>query len=66
MTKICSKAIGICYMLRRFSPVVLGIIGVAALQWLDGNGLYLVFVMFSAFSWYATYTMPFCMSNREG
>lgn len=61
---IRGKALGICSMSGRIATTFLGIVGVYAMKWFDGNGLYLIFVLLCALSGYGAYTMPFCTGNR--
>jgi hypothetical protein len=42
----------------------MGFVGVYAIDWLNGNGLYLIFIILSGASSYAAFTMPFCTTNR--
>jgi len=51
-------------MSGRIATTFLGIVGVYAMKWFDGNGLYLIFVLLCALSGYGAYTMPFCTGNR--
>jgi len=61
---IRGKALGICSMSGRIATTLLGIVGVYAMKWADGNGLYLIFITLSAISGYGAYTMPYCTGNR--
>jgi len=43
----------------------LGVVGVPAMNYFDGNGLYLIFMGLAIFSGYGSYTMPYCTNNRS-
>ena len=59
-----AKAMGICPLSGRIGVITMGFVGVYAIDWLNGNGLYLIFIFLSGFSSYAAFTMPFCTTNR--
>lgn len=61
---IRGKALGICSMSGRIASMFLGILGVAAMNSFDGNGLYILFMVLSLVSGYGAYTMPYCTNNR--
>lgn len=61
---IRGKALGICSMSGRIATTLLGMVGVYAMKWADGNGLYILFILLSAISGYGAYTMPYCTGNR--
>jgi hypothetical protein len=61
---IRGKALGICSMTGRIATTFLGVVGVSALSWLNGYGLYLIILVMSAVSGYGAFTMPFCTGNR--
>ena len=63
-TMIRGKALGICSMSGRIATALLGFVGVYAMHWCGGNGLYLIFVVLSGLSGYGAATMPFCTGNR--
>lgn len=53
-----SKAMTTCSILGKTSVVFIGLIGVKALHWMDGTGLFLIFVLLSAVGTYCAVTMP--------
>jgi hypothetical protein len=61
---IRGKALGICSLSGRIATTFLGVVGVYAIKWFDGNGLYLIFIFLSLVSGYASYTMPYCTGNK--
>jgi hypothetical protein len=61
---IRGKALGICSMSGRIATTFLGIVGVSALSWMGGYGLYFIFLVLSVISGYGAYTMPYCTGNR--
>lgn len=61
---IRGKALGICSMSGRVATALLGMVGVYAMQWFGGNGLYVIFIVLSGISGYGAYTMPYCTGNR--
>lgn len=57
-TLLRSKAEGVCALGGRISVAFMGIVGLPATKWLNGTGLYLIFVVFSVFGFWATFTVP--------
>ena len=55
---IRSKALAVCAMLGRVSTVLLGVVGVSAIGWMNGHGLYLLFLLMAAAGSQAAFTMP--------
>jgi hypothetical protein len=51
-------------MSGRIATTFLGVVGVSALDWFSGNGLYIIFLLLCTLSGYGAYTMPFCTGNR--
>ncbi len=51
-------------MSGRIATALLGVIGMYAMQWFGGNGLYILFLILSGISGYGAFTMPFCTGNR--
>ena len=63
-TLIRSKGMGVCAVVGRFGSVCLGFVGLNALYWFDGNGLYFIFIGMGIVSAFAIYKMPFCTVGR--
>jgi hypothetical protein len=55
---------GICSLSGRFGVIAMGLIGVHAISWLNGNGLYVLFVGLSGLASIAAATMPYCTINK--
>lgn len=51
-------------MSGRIATTFLGIVGVSALNWFGGYGLYVIFITLCLISGYGAYTMPYCTGNR--
>ena len=64
-TLLRSKALGTCSLVGRIGIIFLGTIGVYALQWLDGKGLYLIFLILSSASYLCMTLMPYDTLGRE-
>ena len=62
---IRGKALGICSLSGRIATTLLGIVGVYAIRWWDGNGLYIIFIVMCAISGYGAFTMPYCTSGNR-
>jgi hypothetical protein len=62
---IRGKALGICSMSGRIATILLGVVGVYAIKWWDGNGLYIIFIIMCAISGYGAFTMPYCTSGNR-
>ena len=63
-TMIRGKAMGITSACGRIAIMLMGFIGVYAMNWFGGNGLYLIFILLSGIAGYGGYTMPYCTGNR--
>ena len=63
-TMIRGKALGIASACGRLSVMVMGFLGVYAMNWCEGYGLYIIFVVLSGIAGYGGYTMPYCTGNR--
>ena len=63
-TMIRGKAMGIMSACGRVGIMLMGFIGVYAMNWFGGNGLYLIFILLSLMAGYGGYTMPYCTVNR--
>lgn len=57
-TLLRSKALTTCSILGKISIIVVGLVGTKALNWLDGNGFYLIFLVLSATAAYSAWTIP--------
>jgi hypothetical protein len=55
---------GIFSLAGRIATTTLGFLGVNALYWFNGNGLYLLFLFFSIISSFSVYKMPYCTLGR--
>lgn len=55
---------GVFSLAGRIATTALGFLGVNALYWLDGNGLYLIFVILSLVSTFLVFKMPYCTLGR--
>jgi hypothetical protein len=51
-------------MSGRIATTLLGVIGVSAMYWFGGYGLYLLIVILTAISGYGAYTMPYCTKGQ--
>ncbi len=49
----------------RVAIAILGFLGVSALYWFDGKGLYILFAIFGFSSFGFMYNMPFCTLGRH-
>jgi MFS transporter, putative metabolite:H+ symporter len=63
-TMIRGKALGICSAAGRIATMLIGVVGVYAMHWFGGNGLYFLFLLLSGAASVGAYTMPFCTGNR--
>ena len=61
---IRGKALGIASACGRISIMLMGFVGIYAIDWWGGNGLYIIFILLSAVAGYGGYTMPYCTGNR--
>lgn len=64
-TLLRGKAMGIFNVSGRMAIAILGFLGVSALYWFDGKGLYLLFTLLSFSSCVFVYNMPFCTLGRH-
>jgi hypothetical protein len=55
---------GVCAVIGRFGSVCIGFVGLNALYWWNGNGLYLIFAGMGIISAFAVYKMPYCTLGR--
>jgi hypothetical protein len=55
---------GIFSLAGRIATTLLGFVGVNAIYWLDGNGLYFLFFIASAISSFVIHKMPYCTLGR--
>jgi len=55
---------GVCAVVGRFGSVCFGFVGMSALYWLDGNGLYAIFISLGLISALAMFRMPYCTLGR--
>ena len=51
-------------MAGRIATTLLGFVGVYAMKWADGYGLYIIFIILATLSGYGAYTMPYCTGNK--
>lgn len=63
-TLIRGKAMGVFSVAGRIATTTLGFAGVSALYWFNGNGLYLLFLVFSVLSSVLIFKMPYCTLGR--
>ena len=57
-------AMGYTSVIGRFGSIMIGMIGLSSLEWLDGNGLYLIFVSLSLISALFMFKMPYDTLGR--
>ena len=55
---------GIFSLIGRIATTLLGFVGVMALDWIDGKGLYIILFFLSFFSSIFMYKMPYCTLGR--
>ncbi len=55
---------GVCAVVGRLGSVCLGVVGLNALYWFNGNGLYMIFALLATISAVAVYKMPYCTLGR--
>lgn len=55
---------GVCSIFGRAGVIVVGMIGVHAIGWFNGNGLYALFVGLGSLASIAAATMPYCTINK--
>jgi len=63
-TLVRGKAMGVFSLAGRIATTALGFVGVNALYWLNGNGLYFIFMILSLFSTFLVFKMPYCTLGR--
>jgi hypothetical protein len=56
---------GIFSVCGRVATTFLGIIGISALEWAGGKGLYYIFILLSLFTSLFIYQMPYCTLGRK-
>lgn len=56
---------GIFSVCGRVATTILGMIGISALDWLNGKGLYFIFVLISFLAAGLVYRMPYCTLGRR-
>ncbi len=64
-TLLRGKAMGIFNVAGRLAIAILGFLGVSALYWFGGKGLYLIFMILSFISFVFMSKMPFCTLGRH-
>lgn len=52
-------------MSGRIATTLLGVVGIYAIKWFGGYGLYIIFIILSAISGYGAFTMPYCTSGNR-
>jgi hypothetical protein len=55
---------GIFSLAGRIATTALGFIGVLALDWMDGKGLYVILFVMGLCSSFSMYKMPYCTLGR--
>lgn len=55
---------GMASMSGRVGVIMLGLIGVYAMQWLDGKALYIIFMFLMSVSCFAIWLMPYDTLGR--
>lgn len=63
-TLIRGRAMGVFSLAGRIATALLGFLGVNALYWMDGNGLYFIFMCLCLFSAFSVTRMPYCTLGR--
>jgi hypothetical protein len=63
-TLVRGKAMGMFSLAGRIATTILGFLGVAALYWMNGNGLYLIFFVLCMLSSALIFRMPYCTLGR--
>ena len=58
------KSKGIFLASGRVGTILLGFLGINALYWVNGNGLYIIFTLLSLISGYMIVKLPFDNLNR--
>jgi hypothetical protein len=56
---------GIFNVAGRMAIAILGFLGVSALYWFDGKGLYIIFGILAFLSSFFIFKMPFCTLGRH-
>ena len=56
---------GIFSVCGRVATTFLGIIGISALEWANGKGLYYIFTLLTFFTTLFVYNMPYCTLGRK-
>lgn len=55
---------GVTSCIGRIGTAFLGMIGVSALEWFDGDGLYVMFIFFCSVASFLVYKIPYDTLNR--
>jgi hypothetical protein len=55
---------GVCSISGRAGVIVVGMIGVHAISWFNGNGLYVLFMGLGGLASIAAATMPYCTIEK--
>jgi hypothetical protein len=63
-TLVRGRAMGVFSLAGRIATALLGFLGVNALYWMDGNGLYFIFMCLCLFSSIFVTKMPYCTLGR--
>jgi MFS family permease len=63
-TLVRGRAMGVFSLAGRIGTALLGFLGVNALYWMDGNGLYFIFMCLCLFSAFSVVKMPYCTLGR--
>ena len=64
-TMLRSTAMGIFSLCGRLATTLLGMIGISALEWFNGMGLYYIFIFLSLGTALLIYQMPYCTLGRK-
>ncbi len=63
-TLIRSKGVGLCSIVGRISTLLIGFVGLNSLEWLDGNGFYMIITVLAFISFLAVTLMPYDTLGR--
>jgi hypothetical protein len=55
---------GVCAVVGRIGSISLGFIGLNSLYWLNGSGLYVIFMVIGILSAICIYKMPYCTLGK--
>jgi hypothetical protein len=56
---------GVFSVCGRVATTFLGIIGISALEWANGRGLYYIFLLLTFLTSLSVYQMPYCTLGRK-